>query len=577
MKTFGRLNFKGKWFITCEPHVSLRLKRVFAQIGKWQQGGIVLSDTLDTARDIEWFIDRYPLEMSEEVRRILQDRAAKHVEQSSLVDGILAGNVVPQPVEVARPLYPFQAIASELAYVKKRLLLGDDVGLGKTTSAIGLIVRPECRPAVVVTLTHLPRQWRSEVGIVAPQLRTHIIKKTTIYDIVDDPLFGVPDVILISYSKLHAWAETLAKIAKTVIFDEVQELRHRGTDKSRAGNHLAHTVEWSMGLSATPFYNYGGEMFSVMDCLCPGAMGSWDEFNNEWCVNSFQENKIKIKNPKAFGMYLRDSGMMLRRTRHDVDRELPGVTPLKIPQIVESDKKVLDQISSSCAELAASIMRSTELYRGEKMQVSEEFSMRLRQATGIAKAPYVAEFVRLLVESGEKIVLYGWHREVYSIWMDKLKDLKPSLYSGSESIPQKEEAKRRFVDGETDVLIISLRSGQGLDGLQYHSRTIVIGELDWSPGVIEQCIGRVYRDGQKDRVAVYYMLSEAGADPFMSEVLGMKRQQIDSVRDVNTDLIEELQLDGGHIKKMAEAYLEKHRLSTNFLEGAREEVEEVSS
>jgi hypothetical protein len=79
-------------------------------------------------------------------------------------------------------------------------------------------------------------------------------------------------------------------------------------------------------------------------------------------------------------------------------------------------------------------------------------------------------------------------------------------------------------------------------------------------------------------VAVYYMLSEAGADPFMSEVLGMKRQQIDSVRDVDTDLIEELQLDGGHIKKMAEAYLEKHKLSTNFLEGAREEeVEEVSS
>jgi hypothetical protein len=47
----------------------------------------------------------------------------------------------------------------------------------------------------------------------------------------------------------------------------------------------------------------------------------------------------------------------------------------------------------------------------------------LRQATGIAKAPFVADFVRLLVESGEKVLLYGWHREVYSIWRDKLKDL----------------------------------------------------------------------------------------------------------------------------------------------------------
>jgi hypothetical protein len=42
-----------------------------------------------------------------------------------------------------------------------------------------------------------------------------------------------------------------------------------------------------------------------------------------------------------------------------------------------------------------------------------DFDWKMRQATGIAKAPYVAEFVKLLLESEQKVVLFGWHRDVY--------------------------------------------------------------------------------------------------------------------------------------------------------------------
>ena len=152
-------------------------------------------------------------------------------------------------------------------------------------------------------------------------------------------------------------------------------------------------------------------------------------------------------------------------------------------QWIDADESALNTVSDSCAELARLILSDIpEAQRGSKMQASEEFSNRLRQATGIAKAPYVAEFVRLLLESGEKVVLYGWHRAVYWIWMDKLSEFKPALYTGSESVPQKEEAKRRFLSDETNLIIISLRSGAGLDGLQHACRIVVFGELDWSPG-----------------------------------------------------------------------------------------------
>jgi hypothetical protein len=191
------------------------------------------------------------------------------------------------------------------------------------------------------------------------------------------------------------------------------------------------------------------------------------------------------------------------------------------------------------------------------MKAAEEMSWVLRQATGLAKAPFVAEFVKMLVESGERVVLYGWHREVYAIWKEKLKDFKPAFYTGTESDVQKYESRRRFLDGETPILIMSLRSGAGLDGLQGKCRTVVFGELDWSPGVHEQCIGRVYRDGQEEPVIAYYLISDQGSDPVVSDVLDLKRQQITGIRDPNAALLEKSDIGSGNMKKLAESFLKQ--------------------
>lgn len=246
---------------------------------------------------------------------------------------------------------------------------------------------------------------------------------------------------------------------------------------------------------------------------------------------------------------------MIRRTRSDVGRELPPLT--KIPQFVEHDRQALDRIKGSAVELAKIILSSQQNYRGEKFLASEEFNVLMRQATGIAKAPYVAEFVRLLLESGEKVVLYGWHREVYGIWLEQLSEYKPRLYTGTESPKQKDEAKAAFIEGDCRLLIISLRAGAGLDGLQKICRTVVFGELDWSPGVHEQCIGRVYRDEQGEPVIAYYLMSEDGSDPIVADVLGVKRGQIEGVRDPDAELIEKLEGEDGNVKRLAEAYLKQ--------------------
>jgi hypothetical protein len=163
--------------------------------------------------------------------------------------------------------------------------------------------------------------------------------------------------------------------------------------------------------------------------------------------------------------------------------------------------------------------------------------------------------VRLLVEGGEKVVLYGWHRAVYDIWKERFEGLGAVMYTGSETAAEKEVAKNAFVDGSASILMMSLRSGAGLDGLQTCCRTVVFGELDWAYGVHEQAEGRVQRDGQKDPVVAYYLVADYGSDPIVMDVLGIKRLQLEGITDPNAALMERLQTDGDRIKRLAEAYL----------------------
>lgn len=557
---FGTVTYSdGCWRIDCEPHVRAKLKRVFPEVDRRVTEQIVLSDNDENCRDLLWFLERYPMTIDN--RQRLQQGAADHVDQQNQIEELLEHRRPPDDFTLALPPRAYQATAASLARIKQGLLIADDVGLGKTVTGICPMAHSDHLPALVVTLTHLPSQWAAELKRFAPELDIHVLKSGRPYDLVpkrsrkqaslfDEP--RLPDVIITNYHKLNGWAEVLGGLVRYVVFDEVQELRRDESAKYAAARYIAKRAQLRIGLSATPIYNYGSEFFNVIDLLLPGALGTADEFLREWCGQDYQ----KIKDPKAFGEHLRREGIMIRRTRADVGRELPPVT--KIPQVVEADQHALERIKGSAVELAKIILAAQQNHRGEKFMASEEFNVLMRQATGIAKAPYVAEFARLLLQSEQRVVLYGWHREVYSIWLEQLAEFNPRLYTGSESPKQKDEAKAAFTDGDCRLLIISLRAGAGLDGLQNVCRTVVFGELDWSPGVHEQCVGRVYRDGQAEPVMAYYLIAEDGADPIISDVLGVKRGQIEGVRDPNAELIERLEGDVGNMKRLAEEYLRRN-------------------
>lgn len=567
----GRITINGNDLtVEAPPHVSIRLRRLFAGAQRQKAGTFKLSASPAVAYDLDWFMLRHPLEIDPGSAARFRELVEAQTERLAQLAQVDQDGYVPREFDLKLPPREYQRFAADVALKTGRLLIADEVGLGKTVTSICALTAPGALPALVVTMTHLARQWERELERFLPGLAVHRVTKGQPYKLSAVKLErdasgrravkrGIPDVIIINYHKLNGWVETLAGLCQTVIFDEAQELRHDGPLKYKAAEAIAAEAILRIQLTATPIYNYGAEVFNVVNVIAPGALGTRAEFLSEWCGESRgdDDRKARVSDPAALGTYLREQGLMLRRTRKDVGRELPAVTSVR--HVVECDPGGLNAIADDVAELAKRVLARIGTPT-ERMQQAGELDWRMRQATGIAKAPAVAEFVRLLVESGEKVVLFGWHIEVYEIWKAAFDSagITYAMYTGQQTEAQKDESRRRFIDGDAQVIIISLRSGAGLDGLQFVCRNVVNGELDWSPGVHHQGGGRVHRDGQADPVMIYFCVAEEGSDPVIWDVLGIKDAQAQGIVDPGKTGVPELTgASDDHIRKLAEAVLKR--------------------
>lgn len=555
-RTYGKLQLtpRNQWHMHgLEPHVAIRLKQVFSRIEKTRSDNFVFPNDQPTCADLAWFCSRYPMQMPAGELEMLE--AGRAAFEQTLVDmeRILMPEYVSPPyvgLREGQVIRQYQAQAIEVLRRRRSLLLGDDLGLGKTYTAAGFFLLTEARPAIAVVQTHLPKQWREKIEDFT-NLRVHVVKSGKPYSLPDST-----DVIVFKYSILRGWVDAFRAIApQSVVFDEVQELRTGvASDKGRAAVQLREVCTYGMGMSATPIYNYGGELWNVMQAIDPDVLGMQHEFQREWCTD-LGNGKWSVKDPVALGTYLREQHVFLRRTKKDVGQQVPPVNPLV--EHVESDGKALADVSDLARKLA---MRTTSGSFVERGQAARELDALLRHATGVGKARHVAAYVRILLEANVPIVLAGWHRDVYDIWLRELADFKPVMYTGSESPTQKSAAVEAFTKGHTNLFIISLRSGAGLDGLQHRCSTVVFGELDWAAGVHVQVIGRLDREGQTEQVTAIYLNSEDGSDPPMVSVLGLKASQSRGLVDPKVEVVP-VPSDFSRVRELAKQFLDRRELA----------------
>jgi hypothetical protein len=577
-KTYGKLTLDraaDRWLITeTPPFVNLELKNIFQAIPKTQTENFSIDTSLHMSNRLAWFMGMYPFEISKSDEKFLLKQKKDFRDKLITVERIFMPTfkALDYPgLKEDCELWDYQAQFVEMFRVVKRMLLADDYGLGKTNQAIGAMLLPGMLPCAVVVEAHLPDQWKERIEEFS-NLRAHIIKTTKPYEL------PVADVYIFSYSKLAGWSDVAAGIErdenrkiikeaggpfKFVVYDEPQNLRTgESTEKGQGARKFSNNAQAILGLSATPVMNYGAEIWHVMSFIAPGVLGTLEEFEREWCVGDSKSRRVH--DPDALGTYLRERQVMLRRTEDDINRSQPrpNVIPVDIPFDEDAARKS-DELS---IQLAIRAMTATNFV--EKGLAARELDIKERLRTGIAKARGVAAYTKMLLDAGIPVLLAGWHRDVYSIWLEELKDYNPVMYTGSETKAEKKRNAQAFIDGKTDLMIISNRSGAGLDGLQYRCRDVVHGELDWSPAVLGQLRARLRRWGQDEVVNAHYMLCDGGSDPVMVDMLAIKSSQSHGLLNPYMQPTK-ADNDNERTKRLAMSVLERNGIDINDIEALK--------
>ena len=544
---YGTLSYNRRskcWTIKGEPCVTEMAARLFPGSER-RRGEARFTANRRIIGDVNWLMMRYPLEIAPRDRELWKNalaQAREHVLLRMNAEKLPRRSTPPEGTFEGE-LREFQKEGLSFLLANPRTLLADEMGLGKTVQALACLAATKEFPALIVVPPHLLRNWQTEITrflrLEGKPARVCVLTGLKPYQPPE------ADVYIIHYLLLRGWKQALPQMGfKAVVFDEIQELRHGGTEKYSAASLLAEECERVIGLSGTPIYNKGSEIWNVVNILDYHCLGDWESFTRAWCDG--YGNHL-VRNPALLGEHLRREGLILRRTKEEVLAELPPKR--RLVQEIDSDDKVYRELMRPVMDQLGSLL-ALHPDAKERALLEEQVGRGERQATGVAKAPFVAAFVRALEDSGEKVLLFAHHHAVMDIYRRELAAYRPVFITGRESTAQKEEAVARFMEGKTNLCVISLRAASGLN-LQRAS-CVVFGELDWSPAVHSQAEDRAHRMGQKDSILCYYLVAPQGSDRDMQDALGLKVSQFVALMGDQTPELSSIQ----DAQKAAKAHIE---------------------
>ena len=559
-KRFGEVRYdatRSEYVVVGEPQVVELCRRLFPSMRRHSHE-LRFSATQRAVEDLHWLMLRYPLAIECPLQYERDRRRAIVLAQRR--NGLLEVRPATPPPSFLATLRPYQADDVARMVAMERVLNANDMGLGKTVEGLAALVTAGATPALLVVQPHVQLQWqvacseflRLQVGGVLPHvdpprdLMCHRIRGLKPYRLPHAPLY------LIHYGLLDRWVDTLKELElQAVVFDEVQELRRTESLKYAAALALSSMARYCWGLSGTPIYNYGAEIWAVLNAISFHCLGSQAIFVQDWCGYG-----DRVMKPDVLGAHLVAEGLMIRRRKSDAD--VASQLPPKQRAVV-----AIDQDEDVYRKLIGQAVRLARGWDGmgfhEKGEALREISQESRQAAGVAKAGHVAAFVQSLVEAGERPVVFAHHHQVHWVLTEGLAAAGVARMTGLETTAQKEQAKQRFLSGQDKVCLLALRASTGIDGLQKVGTCVVFAELDWSPAIHRQCEDRLHRDGLEgvEHLMAYYLVADNSYDAVVRSVLGLKVAQSTGLLGDQPESAEDRglaeQVAEDHLKQLVEA------------------------
>jgi superfamily II DNA or RNA helicase len=437
--------------------------------------------------------------------------------------------------------YQVEAVRKVLKLFRGRVLLADEVGLGKTIEA-GMalkeyLLRGMAERVLILTPATLVGQWQEEMATKFG------VEFAVSYDASarNDPerFWGQPRVIasIATARRAENQPHLIRQHYDLVIVDEAHHLKNRQTANWKLVDALNN--RFLLLLSATPVQNSLIELYNLLTLLKPGLFKTEKEFRASYVTSG--KPRVPANRDRMRDL-MRE--VMIRNTRSLVEVRLPPrhAVTLKVDPLDEEDqcyrdlsqliadryegsttqrrlalRHLLSAAGSTATTAAAAIGRYLEGHRGgrEWHELAERYAA--LEQSGKERA-----LLGLLEKNpDEKKIVFVHHRETLRRISALLAErgVGHAVFEGGMSGPDKDAAVERF-RGQVPLLVCTESGGEGRN-LQF-CNTMVNFDLPWNPMAIEQRIGRIHRIGQTRDVFVFNLVARGTLEEQILAILDEK-------------------------------------------------------
>lgn len=434
--------------------------------------------------------------------------------------------------------YDYQKEGIAYALEKKRCIMGDEPGLGKTAQAIGTMTASGAYPALVVCPASLKVNWQREFkkfgGVNAVILSDN--NRTTwhrFWEARNQKGEPLAKVFIVNYESLKKFFvqevkqsarfslrsvvfDERVKLFKSIIIDESHKCKSSRTQQSKFIQGIARGKEYVLELTGTPVVNNNTDLIqqlNIMERL--EDFGGYTKFTERYCAGVNQASHVKELN------FFLHKFCFFRRQKKDVLKQLPDKTRSYLVVDIDNRKEY--------SEAQADIVQYLREYKqadDEKIERAIRGAVMvkmgiLKQISSKGKTKAAVDIIHNTIGGGQKLIVFCFLKQVVA---DLKKEFPEAVtVTGDDNDKAKQLAVDKFQEDEkTRLIILNYRSGGTGLTLTAASNVLFI-EFPWTYSDCCQAEDRAHRNGQKNAVTCTYLLGKDTIDEYMYKLIQTKK------------------------------------------------------
>ncbi|MGC8657303.1 MAG: DEAD/DEAH box helicase [Thermoplasmata archaeon] len=426
--------------------------------------------------------------------------------------------------------------------------LADDMGLGKTIQTIALLLHDKklnnnMNPSLIICPMSIVGNWVREIEKFAPSLRVmvhHGNERLTGTGFLKE--LKKKDILITTYATATRDFEILSNVKwNYIVLDEAQNIKNHETKQSRAVKAI--NAYHRIALTGTPIENRLTELWSIMEFLNKGYLGSFKSFKENFIIPV--ERDHNIEKAKALKRIVQPFILRRLKTDKDIINDLPDKMEIKVycnltkEQATLYEATVEDMMNkiNSLEEgierkglVLSTIMKLKQICNHPAHFLGDKSKLDMRSG----KLERLKEMVEEAISEGDKILIFTQFAEMGALLKQHLQEhFHQEVLFLHGVIPQKQRdlMVERFQSTDPytpKIFVLSLKAG-GL-GLNLTAANRVFHfDRWWNPAVENQATDRAFRIKQRKNVYVYKYI-----------VLGTIEEKVDSLIESKKELAEQI-------------------------------------